>query len=337
MNNIFNYAPKELVTDAFLAWCFTEFNDNPLIKSKASNFFYKLGLCHSINDDINDIRVSKQEKNTDLIIRYKVNNITHQALFENKIYSTTHSLQLSRYTQEFPDFIFYKYLKLGYINYSEHLEAKAAGYEIIDAKTLNSALNCICFDNYIADQYINFIQKQFINRHDEIINNLIHKNDYNLFEDSQAQQFLLSELHKSIYEIIPYTYFKYAANSGGSPWTQLDIAKRDNAYGEESEYLFWRIDKRAKGYYLRLNQYSYIDNKFSEEKIKNLYYLRSKITPLLQNYGLILGKISNRGVYESEIAIMFFEDNILIDIYKKLPELSIKISDLYRSISKWEV
>jgi len=334
MNNIFLYSPKELTTDAFLAWYVKEFDRTTASQKLASEFFYGLGLCDSANDLICDIHVSKQEKNTDLIIRYSVNGQKTQALFENKTYTSTHSDQLKRYSENFPDFHYYKYMKLGYINFAEKKHAKDSGYDVIDVCQLRSALGNYP-SNLIADQYREFLEIQFIKVQNEIRNDLIKDNKYQLFENSEAQQYILSTLHENIDQQIPYLYFKHSANSGGTPWTELDIAKRENAYGDKTEYLFWRIDKRGKGYYLRLNQYSYIDAQYWPQKEKNLRILRDFVSSLFKKHGLAIGQISNRGIKETEIAILFFVDNHLSKITPLLPLLSQDIFDFYSSFNKW--
>ena len=334
MNNIFMYSPKELSTDAFLAWYVKEFDGNDVFKGLATKFFYELGLCNSLQDLIRDIHVSRQEKNTDLIIRYSINGKKTQALFENKTYTTAHSNQLERYSKEFSGFQYYKYMKLGYIPFAERKMAVGAGYDVIDVYQLRSALGETP-KNMIADQYREFLEEQFIRVQNEIKNELITENKYSLFESSEAQQYILSTLHEKIDKQIPYTLFKFAANSGGTPWTQLDIAIRDNAYDEEAEYLFWRIDKRGKGYYLRLNQYSDIEAQHWPKKEKNLKVLRDFVAPLLKHNGLITASPSNRGIKESEVSIMFFVDNHLSKITPLLPSLSKEISSFYSSFDEW--
>lgn len=338
MNNIFSYSPKELSTDAFLAWYVKELDKSDDGRKLAASFFYSLGLCKSPSDEIRDIRVSRQEKNTDLIISYEVNEKENvKALFENKIYTTTHSDQLERYASDFPDCQYYKYLKLGYVSFAERQQAEASGYEVIDVYQLKSAL-ANSPSNMIVNQYKEFLDVQFIRVQDEIRNNLIKENKYELFERSEAQQYILSALHETLDQEIPdlYLYFKYAANSGGAPWTQLYIAKRDNAYGDKGEYLFWRIDRRKEGFYLRLNQYSYIDRSYWPKKQKNLLYLREFVSPLLEQHDLVSPPPSGRGIKESEVAIMYFAQNPLSKLTSLLPSLSKEISNYYSSCNEWE-
>lgn len=334
-NNLFSYAPKELSTDAFLAWQMKALDTSHSRQAEAAALFYELGLCEKSADSISNVEVSRQEKNTDLIIRYSLNGNRTQALFENKIYTSTHSDQLKRYANSFPDIKYLKYLKLGYTNYAERQEASEAGYDLIDVYRLRTALDVISQDNMILNQYREFLDTQFIKIQDQICNELIRDNKHTLFEDGQAQQHILSELHRAIDGMDPNLYFKHAANSGGTPWTQLDIAKRERAYGDWPEYLFWRIDKRGKGYYLRLNQYSYVGSEHWPQKEANLDILRNRISPLLEEKGLVIGQTSNRGKKESEVVILYFVDNHLTEIMKHLPSLTTEIHEFYSSFRDW--
>ncbi|MEW6078317.1 MAG: hypothetical protein AB1724_10925 [Thermodesulfobacteriota bacterium] len=335
MNNLFECSPKELVTDGFLEWFITELDADPTTRSPISMFFYTLGLCDSSMDSIAIDKISRQEKNTDLIIRYHVNGIKTDALFENKTYTSTHSGQLKRYKDEFPGFKYYKYMKLGYIFYQERKDAAQAGYTVIDVYQLKLALDSVPLNNMLVNQYREFLGARFIDVQNKIFRELVRDNRHSLLEDShgQAQQYILSELHHDLDSQIPYLNFKYAGNKGGTLWTQLDIARRKDAYGSNSEeLLFWRIDKRGKGYYLRLNQYSEIkDANYWPQKKANLQILRNHIEPLMKSKGLVLDKPNNKGMNESEITILFFEDNHIELIKKHLTDLSIDIYKFYSS------
>ena len=110
-NNIFEYSPKELATDAFLNWIFIEITENPQLVQHGGRFFHLLGLCAFKSDSIRGVSVSRQVKNTDLILQYSVNGIAHHALFENKTFSTFSPGQLNKYKKTFPNYKYYKYLK----------------------------------------------------------------------------------------------------------------------------------------------------------------------------------------------------------------------------------
>ncbi|EGR0269582.1 hypothetical protein [Vibrio alginolyticus] len=329
MNNLFSHSPKELTTDGFLAWLILEIKDN---NNEILTFFKRLGLCSEQADKITNVEVSRQEKNTDLIVRYEVDSTSCGALFENKTYSSIHSDQLRRYKEIFPNFQHYKYLKLARVNYEEKKETRKYGYEVIDSKSLLKALDGLSLDSEILTQYKSFLVEQFVEPIAEIEYSMVSENKYHLLSNRQAQQHLIDILYQSVDGINDSIYFKSRSNVGGSAWTQLDIAHRLNAYGDISECIFWRIDKKSGDYYLRLNQYAGIDNEYKSKKKANLKKLRGVVEPLFKEYGLTISNPSNRGVKESEISIIFFKNNSLESVVDAFVPLTKKVISLYQYV-----
>ncbi len=329
MNNLFSHSPKELTTDGFLAWLILEIKDN---NNEILIFFKCLGLCSEQASKITNVEVSRQEQNTDLIVRYDVDSTSCGVLFENKTYSSIHSDQLRRYKEIFPNFQHYKYLKLARVNYEEKKETKKFGYEVIDSRSLLKALNSLSLDSEILTQYKSFLVDQFVEPIDEIELSMVSDNKYHLLYNRQAQQHLIDFLYQSVDGINDSIYFKSRSNFGGSAWTQLDIAHKPNAYGKISEYIFWRIDKKSGDYYLRLNQYAWIDNEYKSKKKANLTKLRDVVEPLFKEYGLTTSSPSNRGVKESEIGIIFFKNNKLELVVDALVPLTKKIINIYEHV-----
>lgn len=92
----------------------------------------------------------------------------------------------------------------------------------------------------------------------------------------------------------------------GTPWTQLDICRREGYYEGKNETLFWRVDSRAGRTYLRVNQYAAIPKDRPEiiaHKKRRLQALRELISDLSTHYDVTPGKVSNKGVRESEVII----------------------------------
>ena len=329
MNNLFSYSPKELTTDGFLTWLICEVESEP---KWMKALFFRLGLCSNNSKIISNVKITRQEKNTDLIIRYDVDSSPHQALFENKTYSTIHSDQLARYRDQFPGFKHYKYLKLARVNYNERRLAKKYGYDVLTSYDLFDAINLIGLESEILAQYKQFLLNHFIEPINQIESVLVSENKYDLFSDIQAQQYLIDLLYEKIDGLNDALYFKSSSNLGGSPWTQLDICKREHAYSNISEYLFWRIDKRSGSYYLRLNQYARVDSIDERRKFENLELLREVIKPLFKNHGLCVSDPSDRGVKESEVCIVFFKDNNLKTIREVPADLTLEIVEKYWNI-----
>lgn len=329
MNNLFSHSPKELTTDGFLAWLILEIKDN---NNEILIFFKCLGLCSEQANKITNVEVSRQEKNTDLIVRYDVDSTSCGVLFENKTYSSIHSDQLRRYKEIFPNFQHYKYLKLARVNYEERKETRKNGYDVIDSRSLLKALNGLSLGSEILTQYKSFLVEQFVEPIEEIELSMVSENKHHLLSNRQAQQYLIDILYQSVDGINDSIYFKSRSNVGGSAWTQLDIAHKPNAYGNIPEYIFWRIDKKSDDYYLRLNQYAGIDNEYKSKKKENLTKLRDVVEPLFKEYGLTTSSPSNRGVKESEISIIFFKNNSLESVVDSLAPLTKKVIALYQNV-----
>ncbi|RLA42943.1 MAG: hypothetical protein DRR42_22535 [Gammaproteobacteria bacterium] len=334
MNNIFCYAPKELTTDAFLNWLFIELNDNQNAKA-ARSFFYRMGLSEKATCAISDIEVQRQVEHTDLIVSYNMNGERRQALFENKTYSTFRENQLNDYKKKFPDFSYYKYLKLAFINFSERHSVYESGYEVIGAKTFYSALQQIDSKHYLIKQYLDFLEYEYILPLQKIESELCAQNSYSLFYEAQAQQFFLSTLYEELLGSVSYLFLETNYNPDGTPFTLLSIAKREDAYDANPEYLWWRIDMRSNKFYLRLNQWSGISASSWESKQQNLESLRSITEKICSKYSLKLGKVINKGHKESEVIIFFFEENELLELSKILVSLSCEISQSYMSTKSW--
>lgn len=334
MNNIFNYSPKELTTDGFLNWLFCEFETNKTFRAYAPSFFHALGLSDCSNRDVHNISVTRQEKKADLIVRYQLDESEKQALFENKTNTTFHSGQLEEHQDNHPGFDHYIYLKLAYIYYSERTHAKKLEYKVIPSDVLLDALSPFRHEHCLTDMYCSFLKEVYVTPINKIKERLIADNCYQDFKDFQAQQYLLSCLHEKLVDL-PGIRFKTGANAGGEPWTQLDIANRHLAYGDKYEYIFWRIDKRSRRYYLRLNQYANINPQFKAQKKANLDRIREVVDAMCLSYGLKLGSVSNAGIKESEIVIFFFDENPIEALVRALPELSRQIHAAYTKQKNW--
>jgi hypothetical protein len=134
-------------------------------------------------------------------------------------------------------------------------------------------------------------------------------------------------------------------NPDGSSWTQLRFIEMA-LYGKDvSEYVFYRLDKLAKAkYYLSVRQYAKIKDKGNE--IENLKLKRRDIyRRIFQetiNKGNLefQGKFRNRGMNESEIAVLFFDEdkntpnNVLREMESIHADFVKRISDSELAIAK---
>lgn len=330
MNNLFAYAPKELSTDAFLKWLFIECVENKAFSPHAAELFSKICLLQGC-ELIENLECLTQHKSVDLFVRFYQNNLWRKVLFENKTWTSIHSDQLNRYKKTFPDCDNYIYLKLGFIDFQEIQMATSAGYKIVSASILLDALRPLQGKSLICDQYIYFLKENFI----DYINSIrtkIANNNPDIFDEREAQRIFLSEIGENLKEIEPDLYMKSFANNGGTPCSQLDFYQQDKVYGEESEYLFYRIDKRSSRNYLRINQYADIGPEFYEKKMKRLKKIREICSSSASRFNVKQGKFNDLGKKESEALIFFFDENDQKELKKAAiemaKEISIKMNEL---------
>ncbi len=264
-------------------------------------------------------------------------------MFENKTYSTIHSNQLRKYKKLFPLCDKYIYLKLGLINYEEKSHALREGYEVIDARELYNALIHIRKEHFLIEHYIDYIEKEYVSQQNQIFDEMVKNNEIKVINCSdknkgQAQQFVLSKLHEILATKHGFEYlkFRYSSNNGGSPWVQLSIATRPNAYSNMGESIFWRIDRRDKKLYIRLTQYSNVTETSKSIKYANRDILRLKCSSLQSVKSLKLGGTQNKGLKASEILIFFFKENKISTLLSVLPILSEEVVNLYKT-TRWKV
>lgn len=132
--NIFNYATSELSQDAFILWFLDWANPNYASKDE---FLYETAQCfvHSLlgNNDIQitSIKCDKQKLHIDIFV---VVNDQYFILIEDKIHTTEHGLQMTKYSQEIDKVDEFKnlqkicvYLKTGNES-AEHLDIINKGY-----------------------------------------------------------------------------------------------------------------------------------------------------------------------------------------------------------------
>lgn len=98
--NLFSFGTTELTQDAFISWlCYWAHPKNKSLNKElhevGKKLIFKFFELHGKTlDEINDIEVSKQAKNIDVLLRV---NEEFYVIIEDKVHSKQHSDQLSRY------------------------------------------------------------------------------------------------------------------------------------------------------------------------------------------------------------------------------------------------
>ena len=225
-------------------------------------------------------------------------------------------------------------MKLAYINSYERQLLKNLGYNFITSEMLFNSLKLIVHLHPFIQQYLDYINHVFVNYINSFKINLIENKNFNILWNGQSQEYLMDILYENLENKLSYLKFK-TGSSSGRPWTELDIARKENVYGNNFEFLFWRIDIRKGKFYIRLNQYAYIKKtkniEFNRKKKKRLTLLREIASNINQKYDLKPGKLSNSGVNESEIIIFFLKENDMTKLMKTLPLFSIEIVEEYNN------
>lgn len=98
MNNLFDFATKELTQDAFISWLLSNYKDKE-IGSITISFLNFLTNNYFKNKDIQEIIIHRQYNKIDILVDIflKINNEKVSLIIEDKVDSGEHSNQLWRY------------------------------------------------------------------------------------------------------------------------------------------------------------------------------------------------------------------------------------------------
>lgn len=138
-------------------------------------------------------------------------------------------------------------------------------------------------------------------------------------------------------------YIDFDNNKGGTPWTHIEFIKIKKGYEEK---MFWRVDRREKGYYIRLNQYAIPKDEevwYKMYRLKQLRQAAKEAIEELDNPNLVKGELTNKGILESDIIIFFLDktkipQNNLTDLINAIPVISRRVIETFKTLpSKTEL
>lgn len=357
--NIFNFATSELSQDAFICWLLSCWSSNSQKELSTASKDFIISLYNKnqntnfSNSCVADVyNIKQQYYKIDVYFEATINNETVSFIIEDKTWTSVHSDQLKKYfdtiKQKKPNNkIVTIYYKTGYLYHDDIREAQKEKYSIIDSKWMYEFLKAFCIDHPIFVDYREYIYNSFYIPFSQIGAKLTETDSFKEFEKSYFQyEFMKMLITKCPDSINTKDNFKYSNNLGGTPWTQYDFVQLDGIYeNDESEYLFYRIDKRLnpennqRNFYLRINQYAYLGKepiqKYIDLKKVRLNQYRD-LFKSINTSGLHFSIPSNKGLNESEIAILFFDSsyNCVNNVLKYIPIIhkefvnSIKTSNL---------
>ena len=334
MNNIFEFAPKELVQDAFLCWCFNfkkedgeeEWN---FTKNIIQGIYEITGGKEKL--EIENIRIEKQFGNSkiDVLLEIKTSNGKINFIFENKLYTSHHSDQLERHIEtinqeELEGEKKYIYFKLGYLYKEDTILPEV--YTLLNREDFIKLLEKNKIDSDIYRMYYNFVKK--IDNDEKEIFNLLEKNEKlsedekkKVFKGSVGQYEILKKIGNELN--IDVKHF-HGVSRGGTPWSTFDIIKTN--HDGVSKTILWRIDSRKGDIpyislkYLKECKKNEQDNVFLEDQ-RNIF---KEIAKGFEN--LEFDKINNgcENHYLREIGILFFDNgkNTIPNIIKEIPKFT---------------
>jgi len=127
------------------------------------------------------------------------------------------------------------------------------------------------------------------------------------------------ELMRVLTSSIPGHQYR-GTNLDGTPWTQFRFLTGDDA---TYDHLLLRIDSSSRGPYLSVKQYQKPPKPSRLHKQQRRDSLRKWWSEAVSQYsnGLIAGRPSSRGVYESEIGVFGIAENAPTMLQKELPEV----------------
>ncbi|MBN1468285.1 MAG: PD-(D/E)XK nuclease family protein [Fusobacteriaceae bacterium] len=333
MNNIFKFAPSELVFDAFVCWTLNFFNEgNQEEKEYAEDFINLIYGKKFLNKTIKVKKIEsleKQYKESLIDVYTKViteeNKIIH-LVFEDKTHTSHHSNQLQRHIDslsgEEGEQIFI-YFKIGDI-YNE-IKNMPEEYIVLDRKTFLAFLKKVELKNDILIMYIDYLEE--LQKQEHFVLTLIEKP----FLTEEEQSILFGSqygCYKIMERISNEKYDISIGNSFGRPWTNFSIFSDWNPEIELWRGLFWRLDWRSNDQkiwkpYLCLRNYK--TNKDTSD-IDNEYFKvqREIFKDLEKKYSMLkYGKVHNKGAKEREVGILFFEgDNTVEKIIEIIPKFT---------------
>ena len=342
MNNIFKFAPSELVFDAFVCWSLNFFNESNAEEKKYAEDF--INLLYTKKFPNKNIRIKtiesleKQYKESLIDVYSKIitedNEIIH-LVFEDKTHTSHHSNQLQRHIDSISEdegtkiFI---YFKIGDI-YDETKNIPKE-YIVLDRKTFLIFLKNSKLKSDILAMYIDYLEELEIQENSVISliekTALTEKEEHLLFESQLGCYKIMEKIAKGQYEISKGTSF-------GRPWTNFTILSDWNPEIDLWRGVFWRLDWRSNDQkiwkpYLCLRNYK---NKKETTDIDNEYFKiqREVFSELEKKYSALkYGKVHNKGAKEREIGILFFEgDNTIEKVIETIPEFTIDFINLIKT------
>lgn len=153
--NLFSYLSRDLSKDAFLMWFFNVINEDQELRAIKQSFFEVLVLKDEDRGKrVTDIHARRKEKkwerDSDIVLDFKLDGIPKTSLFETSVSSLT---TLRGYRNIYPNLYSYVFLEIGKMKSQERRLAEKHGYHIRETEIFLEALRPFATYNSIVQHY----------------------------------------------------------------------------------------------------------------------------------------------------------------------------------------
>lgn len=226
MENLFNYATKELSQDAFLRWLFESWQDKDL--TPVVSALLKKFCMLSDDEKITEIKTVAQWRKIDITVYVDTDKRKLALFIEDKSFSSEHD-QLLKYNADIETIkdrdIFKIFYKTSLLNDKDIASARNANWKTYDVNEIYELFRPFAdTENVILLQYINYINAismatKSIDKPWKNDNNIHFIQWYNYFKEKILPNFI-NEFPKSV--VLSGTQWRW-------PYSCLQIKAKENA------------------------------------------------------------------------------------------------------------
>src|SRR5699024_7857548 len=354
--NLFKFATGELSQDAFICWSLAWGiqRENTQMRKYGISLLNAMLKTHQYDvldlERITIVDVRTQVNSIDVLVKFNIDEQEFELIIEDKTNTTMHSNQIKRYfdqrIKQSPEKIILGiYYKTGFIFEDEEKKLESLRKNNYPVKSFDKEkiLDSMCqylklIDSDIFHDYYDYIRQKF-DSEQEILRNIHspHMIDLEKSLKTQAGQV----------EVLKYIFGNVRVSRGrsyGRPWVNYTFKK--GSYKDPKaplpDALFYRIDKKKKGFYISLRQYRNLKKKvfqdgkaisFEQLKVEKLERLQ-KLTNIFEE---VIAEIKSdypqkyigpgkqtkdrNGYNESEVGVFYFTEGNTVERFKEFFEI----------------
>lgn len=335
-NSIFFFAPSEMSSSAFWAWIFQSLDGSSdhrdgraavaqaaiqAIAEREKDAEAQSALNRLLRrGGVPDLRVFTEYSighienwgrgRLDIVVT--LGNEDPVLIIENKAWMSAYAEQISAYERGIAEkFGQKKFSKVIFSTAFDEYQGDGLNWEFFGLEKLQEFLRAAKDHDSLILQYGEWLE--YLRKRREVVSHqaLSDKGFATALEHVEGQWALMSEITKSM----KGEQYR-GVNRSGEPWTQFCFT----SYHQDTDFLFYRIDWRAGGYYFSLRQYNDEPDDQKQTRLEQLRELWAESLSKIRA-DLISAPPSNRGTKESEIAVYFLSENPPTKLIGEIPRV----------------